>query len=61
MHGGLKPCPRCKSNKQGAYHCRLRRKHKEMDHDGGNSVAKLEKIIESKTKSGVEIDAKVVS
>ena len=39
--GGMKPCDRCKNNKQGAYHCRLRRKHKELDHDGGNSPALL--------------------
>ena len=37
----MRPCDRCKNNKQGAYHCRLRRKHKELDHDGGNSPALL--------------------
>jgi len=40
-HAGIKPCNRCKSNKQGAYHCRLRRRHKDLDHDGGNSPAIL--------------------
>ena len=30
----VKPCTRCRSNKQGAYHCRLRRKHKDPDWDG---------------------------
>jgi hypothetical protein len=39
-HAGVKPCPRCKNNKQGAYHCRLRRKHQEPDYDGvGDSTA----------------------
>jgi hypothetical protein len=41
IYAGIKPCLRCKSNKQGAYHCRLRRKHKDLDHDGGNSPAML--------------------
>lgn len=40
-HGGVRPCNRCKNNKQGAYHCRLRRKHKDLDYDGGNSPEKL--------------------
>jgi hypothetical protein len=40
-YGGIKPCVRCKSNKQGAYHCRLRRRHKDIDYDGGNSLAIL--------------------
>jgi hypothetical protein len=40
-YAAIKPCQRCKSNKQGAYHCRLRRKHKELDYDGGNSPAVL--------------------
>jgi len=34
----LRPCTRCKNNKQGSYHCRLRRKHQELDFDGGNSA-----------------------
>ena len=61
VHAGLKPCNRCKNNKQGvsftsmssdliilvflttwqAYHCRLRRRHKELDYDGGDSPAVL--------------------
>jgi hypothetical protein len=40
-YAGVKPCSRCKNNKQGAYHCRLRRKHKEMDYDGGDSPSIL--------------------
>ncbi|KAG7364619.1 hypothetical protein IV203_037821 [Nitzschia inconspicua] len=36
-HSGLKPCAKCKSNKQGTFHCRLRRKHTEPDYDGGDS------------------------
>ena len=45
MHAGVKPCLRCKSNKQGAYHCRLRRKHKDLDYDGGNSPAVLSPLL----------------
>ena len=37
----VKPCLRCKNNKQGVYHCRVRRKHREADFDGGNSVESL--------------------
>ncbi|CAB9521662.1 expressed unknown protein [Seminavis robusta] len=44
-HAGLKPCSRCKNNKQGAYHCRLRRKHKELDYDGGDSPAELSPLL----------------
>lgn len=40
-HGGVRPCSKCKNNKQGAYHCRLRRKHKAMDYDGGDSPGAL--------------------
>eukprot|EP00977_Amphora_coffeiformis_P002741 scaffold521_cov167-Amphora_coffeaeformis.AAC.32 len=36
-YAGIKPCERCKNNKQGSYHCRLRRKHKDVDYDGGTS------------------------
>lgn len=43
-HAGIKPCNRCKNNKQGAYHCRLRRKHPELDYDGGNSPAILQPL-----------------
>jgi hypothetical protein len=39
---GMKPCLRCQSSEQGAYHCRLKRYHKENDCDGdGNSFVKL--------------------
>jgi hypothetical protein len=41
VYAGIKPCNRCKNNKQGAYHCRLRRKHKEPDYDGGDSLSTL--------------------
>ncbi len=46
LHGNLRPCNRCKSNKQGAYHCRLRRKHKEPDYDGGESASILTPFFE---------------
>mmetsp|Transcript_19148 Transcript_19148/g.29165 ORF Transcript_19148/g.29165 Transcript_19148/m.29165 type:complete len:585 (+) Transcript_19148:53-1807(+) len=45
-YAGIKPCIRCKNNKQGAYHCRLRRRHKEADHDGGDSNAVLAPLFE---------------
>jgi hypothetical protein len=44
-YAGLKPCRRCKSNKQGAYHCRLRRKHKDLDYDGGDSSTILSSLL----------------
>ena len=37
-YANLRPCARCKSNKQGAYHCRLRREHKYLDLVGGESA-----------------------
>jgi hypothetical protein len=40
-HGGVRPCIKCKNNKQGAYHCRLRRKHDALDYDGGDSPSAL--------------------
>ena len=40
-HGGVRPCTKCKNNKQGAYHCRLRRKHDALDYDGGDSPSAL--------------------
>merc|ERR1740124_1849777 len=46
IHGNLRPCARCKNNKQGAYHCRLRRKHGERDYDGGNSAEILVALFE---------------
>lgn len=45
-YSNLKPCTRCKNNKQGVYHCRLRRKHKDLDFDGTNSTAMLEPLFE---------------
>ena len=50
-YAGVKPCSRCKNNKQGAYHCRLRRKHKEMDYDGGNSPAVLAPLFDEALES----------
>ena len=38
----VKPCPRCRGNKQGAFHCRIRRKHKDGDFDGGDSSSELQ-------------------
>eukprot|EP00978_Attheya_sp_CCMP212_P041149 scaffold232293_cov59-Attheya_sp.AAC.1 len=46
MHAGLRPCMRCKSNKQGAYHCRLRRRHQDLDYDGSDSPAILAPLFE---------------
>jgi len=40
-HAKCRPCSRCKNNKQGAYHCRLKRRHTETDYDGGNSASTL--------------------
>jgi hypothetical protein len=45
LYAGVKPCHRCKNNKQGAYHCRLRRKHKDTDHDGGDSPVVLSSLL----------------
>jgi hypothetical protein len=41
VHASVKPCQRCKNNKQGVYHCRLRRRHDDPDFDGGKSAALL--------------------
>jgi len=50
-YAGIKPCNRCKNNKQGAYHCRLRRRHKEQDHDGGDSPAILAPLFDDLLES----------
>jgi hypothetical protein len=50
-YAGVKPCSRCKNNKQGAYHCRLRRKHKELDYDGGNSPSVLAPLFDEALES----------
>jgi len=47
-HAGVRPCSRCKNNKQGAYHCRLRRKHKDLDYDGGDSPSALAPLFQEK-------------
>ncbi|KAL3923386.1 MAG: hypothetical protein SGILL_001687 [Bacillariaceae sp.] len=41
---GLKPCAKCKGNKQGTYSCRFRRKHDAPDNDGGDSWKVLEPL-----------------
>jgi hypothetical protein len=46
-YSNCKPCARCKSNKQGAYHCRLKRKHDDLDHDGGSSYSILAPLFQS--------------
>lgn len=46
MYTQIKPCARCKSNKQGVYHCRIRRRHKEEDFDGGSSFNTLDPYLE---------------
>lgn len=50
-YAGVKPCSRCKNNKQGAYHCRLRRKHKDLDYDGGNSPSVLAPLFDEALES----------
>ena len=45
-YSGVKPCKRCKSNKQGAYHCRLRRQHADPDFDEGDSYKTLFKLLQ---------------
>lgn len=50
-YAGVKPCSRCKNNKQGAYHCRLRRKHKDLDYDGGNSPSILAPLFDEALES----------
>jgi len=49
--GRIKPCPRCRSNKQGAYHCRVRRKHPGEDYDGGDSASILRPFFTAPTKT----------
>jgi hypothetical protein len=45
-HANMRPCSRCKSNKQGSFHCRLRRKHHDLDYDGGNGADVLKPLFE---------------
>jgi hypothetical protein len=47
VHSGLKPCTKCKSNKQGTYHCRFRRRHHFPDFDGCDSWKVLEPLFEA--------------
>lgn len=51
QYAGIKPCERCKSNKQGSYHCRLRRKHQEVDFDGGSSFTVLKDLLSQPIES----------
>lgn len=85
-HAGIKPCQRCKSNKQGvrwylelyapirlgchnvsvgsclttpfflsqAYHCRLRRRHRQLDYDGGHSLAVIDPLFSAPMESLLE-------
>ena len=46
-HANCRPCLRCKNNKQGAYHCRLKRRHKEQDYDGRNSYIILDPLLQA--------------
>mmetsp|Transcript_49285 Transcript_49285/g.96409 ORF Transcript_49285/g.96409 Transcript_49285/m.96409 type:complete len:711 (+) Transcript_49285:103-2235(+) len=48
-YSGVKPCTRCKSNKQGAFYCRFKRCHRENDYDGGDSIAILDNFKETFT------------
>lgn len=50
-HAKCRPCARCKNNKQGAYHCRLKRKHTDRDHDGGSSYKILAPLFEAPLES----------
>merc|ERR1739845_49281 len=40
-YGGIRPCLRCNHNNQGPFYCRIQRKHKYLDYDGGNSSSIL--------------------
>lgn len=53
-YGLVKPCLRCKNNKQGVYHCRVRRKHRDADFDGDNSVESLVQFQETPLDSLLE-------
>lgn len=55
MYAQIKPCARCKNNKQGVYHCRIRRRHKEADFDGGSSSSSLDPY------SDVPLDSLLIS
>jgi hypothetical protein len=57
-YANLRPCARCKSNKQGAYHCRLRRKHKNSDFDGGESSNILEPFFEMPVENLILVRSK---
>ena len=55
-YAGVKACARCKSNKQGAYHCRLKRKHDEDDWDGGSSQLQLKPLFDMPLEELLEED-----
>lgn len=40
-YGNIRPCLRCNYNKRGAFYCRLQRKHRHLDYDGGDSASVL--------------------
>ena len=44
LYCDVKPCKKCKGNKQGSFHCRMRRKHDAVDYDGGDSYRVLEEV-----------------
>ena len=51
VYTGIKPCDRCKNNKQGSYFCRLRRRHRDYDYDGGTSFDVLEELLNQSLES----------
>ena len=48
---GIKPCERCRKSKQGALMCRVRRKHKDEDYDGGKSAGELQQYFKANLKT----------
>jgi len=50
-YAGVKPCERCRKSKQGALMCRVRRRHKDEDYDGGNSAAELQQYLRADLKT----------
>jgi len=57
-HARCRPCARCKNNKQGAYHCRLKRKHTEADYDDGSSAEILSPFFAMPLKELVPLQEK---
>lgn len=48
IKGGLRPYTRWKHSEQGTFYCRLRRKRKDINDDGGNNSKILETIRSTK-------------